>query len=103
MTYDPFHSGRRSTQSTSDERVHKRPTVSRRSIHDAGARFIVGLDLGQIRDYSAIVIVERIRQRFDSANDDDHIQYRPGDLHLRHLKRFPLGTPYPTIVDNVTQ
>jgi hypothetical protein len=49
--------------------------------------FYVGLDLGQSSDYTAIAIVE------DACTD----------LHLRHLERYPLRTPYPEIADGVAR
>ena len=48
--------------------------------------FILGLDLGQAQDPSAIGIVEQCEL----------------DLHLRHLERLPLGTAYPAVVEHVT-
>jgi hypothetical protein len=51
--------------------------------------YIVGLDLGQAVDYTAVVIVEQQGTR-------PQITY-----HLRHLERFPLGTAYPAIVTQV--
>src|SRR5215831_16750818 len=47
--------------------------------------FIVGVDLGQVADYTAIAAVELL----------------PPEIHLRHLERLPLGTPYPTVVTHV--
>src|SRR5215212_7205427 len=47
--------------------------------------FYVGLDLGQSADYTALAVLE------DTS---------PG-LHLRHLERYPLRTPYNQIADNV--
>jgi hypothetical protein len=49
--------------------------------------FNVGLDLGQSSDYTAIAIVEAAGT----------------DLHLRHLERYPLRTPYPEIADGVAR
>lgn len=48
-------------------------------------RFVVGLDLGQVQDFSALAVVQRLVGR-------------NGFVHVPHLERFPLGTPYPTIV-----
>ena len=48
--------------------------------------FVCGLDLGQASDPSALVIVEK---RTDRGRD------------VRHAARFPLGTSYPTIVQDV--
>jgi hypothetical protein len=49
--------------------------------------FYVGLDLGQSADYTALAVVEDIS---------------PG-LHLRHLERYQLRTPYTDIADNVAR
>jgi hypothetical protein len=49
-------------------------------------RYTVGLDLGQTKDYTALVILER------------HGDAEQAVFHARHLERFPLGTPYPAIV-----
>lgn len=59
--------------------------------------YAIGLDLAQVRDYSAVAIVERI-----VAEDCDNMSAtRPPEYHVRHLSRFELGTPYPTIVEHV--
>src|SRR4051812_47735692 len=49
--------------------------------------FFIGLDLGQTTDFTALAIIER-------ASDS---------LALRHLQRFPLGTPYTTIVPAIAR
>jgi hypothetical protein len=54
--------------------------------------FVIGLDLGQKQDYTAVAVVER--------------QARPNDkpmLYLRHLERFALGTPYAEQMDRVKE
>jgi hypothetical protein len=50
--------------------------------------YAVGLDLGQAQDYTAVAIAER---QVD----------KPPSFHVRHLGRYPLGTPYPAIVAQV--
>lgn len=74
---------------------------------------LIGLDLGQSRDYTAISITERTfvptgkeveeegwDPRFDAyfpaRVPEVAVQYR-----VRHLERPPLGTPYTDIVDRV--
>jgi hypothetical protein len=52
--------------------------------------YFVGLDLGQTTDFTALCVLERPRMR---QVDEDDPPYA-----LRHLQRFPLGTPYPEIV-----
>lgn len=72
--------------------------------------FTVGLDLGQGADYSAVVVVERVLVLPPLISLGAF--YRapqvvgPGmkeELHVRHLGRWELGTPYPSIVTDVTQ
>jgi hypothetical protein len=52
--------------------------------------YILGLDLGQAHDYTALVILEK-HQNGSSLPD----------YHARHIDRFPLGTPYPVMVEKV--
>jgi hypothetical protein len=47
--------------------------------------YYVGLDLGQSADYTVLAVVQKVN----------------GDLHLRHLERYPLKTLYTTIADSV--
>jgi hypothetical protein len=54
--------------------------------------FYVGLDLGQSNDYTALAVVEKVH----------HGQTDP-DLHLRHLERYELRTPYPEMVARVAK
>src|SRR5437764_8102039 len=52
--------------------------------------YILGLDLGQAAEYSALCVLERTEQ----ANGDDKPLRRYG---CRGLRRWPLGTGYPAI------
>ena len=54
-------------------------------------KYTLGLDLGQVKDYTALVILER------------HGEAEQAVFHARHLQRFPLGTPYPAIVSSVAR
>ncbi len=54
--------------------------------YDTAPKYTLGLDLGQTKDYTALVILER------------HGEGAQAVFHARHLERFPLGTPYPAIV-----
>ena len=56
--------------------------------------FILGLDLGQTNDYSALIVAEQIMPEPAEPPADRRPRY-----DVRHIERFPLGTPYPTIVD----
>ena len=57
--------------------------------------FCAGLDLGQRRDYTAIVVVERRDQRQGFSPPVFH------SVAVRHVERLPLGTPYPQVVERV--
>jgi len=54
--------------------------------------FFVGLDLGQSNDYTALAVVEKVEGDLGGGDPD---------LHLRHLERYPLRTPYPDMVAQV--
>ncbi len=52
--------------------------------------YVLGLDLGQRQDYSALTL------------DEIHARGTPeARHHARYLRRWPLNTAYPTIVDDV--
>lgn len=54
--------------------------------------YILGLDLGQLQDYTAIVIAEQLgKTQKDRA------------YHISHIERFRLGTPYPDVVTRVKE
>jgi hypothetical protein len=55
--------------------------------------YIVGLDLGQAQDYSALCVVERT---FETDPDDPG--RRQSAYGVRHLRRWQLGTPYTAVV-----
>jgi len=58
--------------------------------------FFVGLDLGQASDYTALAIVQGVKEVKEG-------RARPSftSLHLRHLERYPLRTPYTEIAAGV--
>lgn len=68
---------------------------------DYRSSWAVGVDIGQARDPTAVVIVERITGVHARANAPHYIgpipRYRPV-YRIRHMERLPLGTPYPTQV-----
>lgn len=53
-------------------------------------KFFLGLDLGQSQDYTALSILERMK------NDKEHV------YHVRHLERIR-GAPYPAIVEKTAR
>jgi hypothetical protein len=52
----------------------------------AEVAFIIGVDLGQAQDPTALAVAET---------------HEPG-IHVRHLERLPLGTPYPKVIERIT-
>src|SRR5215204_3069985 len=61
----------------------------------SGMSFYVGLDLGQSNDYTALAVVEKTK-----AGETGDASFAT-DLHLRHLERYLLRTPYPEMVARV--
>src|SRR5207248_9444448 len=62
------------------------------------ARFVVGVDLGQAQDYTAIAVVEEVRT---GTLDERNRVHGERVLHLRYLERVPLGTRYPAVIRHV--
>ncbi len=60
----------------------------------ASPQYFGGADLGQSRDPTALAIVQRTEQP-DPAKPSRML----GHYHCGYLQRFPLGTPYPQVVD----
>lgn len=74
--------------------------------YDEKKAIVLGLDLGQKNDYSAICAIE-IRQKYSPVKSPPYtVNTRYGEYELdgepfylvKHLHRWPLGTPYPDIV-----
>ncbi|MFL5330038.1 MAG: hypothetical protein ACJ8C4_14125 [Gemmataceae bacterium] len=55
--------------------------------------YVIGLDLGQAQDYTALAVMER----------PEPIREVLPVYSLRHLQRFPLGTPYTEIVPAIAK
>ncbi len=63
--------------------------------------FIFGVDLGQAKDYTAIVVLERIEELTGAAAKGKWVkQVR---YALPYLERPPLGTPYPAIIGRLKE
>jgi hypothetical protein len=80
-----------------------RKTIKRRNIRryrrdEIWPAFVIGLDLGQERDPSAIAIIEQVLPSPSEAAEGGLPEL---EYHVRHLERFELGTEYPVIADAV--
>jgi hypothetical protein len=71
-------------------------------------RFVVGVDLGQSQDPTAIAVLEKIDGVLDfrcaehrHCNIIGPPQKPAEEFHVRHLERLPLGLSYPTIVARI--
>lgn len=73
--------------------------------------FTIGLDLGQSNDYSALVVAERVLTLPPGITLDTYYRnpstVRGADVqeqfHVSAMRRWDLGTPYPSIVEDVTR
>ncbi len=59
-------------------------------------RYFVGLDLGQVQDFTALAVLQRRRVVANTPRWQRQPEYQ-----ARHLLRFHLNTPYPEIVTRV--
>jgi hypothetical protein len=59
--------------------------------------FFLGLDLGQKRDHTAVVVVERVENRRAFAGTVFE------GIVVRYAERLALGTPYPAVVARVRE
>jgi hypothetical protein len=57
--------------------------------------YYVGLDLGQSQDYTALAVIQKV------PTYDQQTGKHGSELHLKHLERYPLKTPYTDIADQV--
>src|SRR5947207_2289032 len=62
--------------------------------------YVIGLDLGQSRDPTAIAVVRSL-PRFGEASRDQFLEDGTEQYQCGHLQRLPLGTPYPAIIGHV--
>jgi hypothetical protein len=59
-------------------------------------RFFAGLDLGGPSEFTALVVLEQT-----SFTRDEWDDYPVRHYAVRHLERYPLGTPYPEVCSRV--
>jgi hypothetical protein len=56
---------------------------------------VLGVDIGQKRDPTAICVAEAVRREVESRAETHFL--------VRHLERLPLGTPYPKVANRVAR
>jgi len=81
-------------------------------------KFMIGLDLGQVNDYTALVVLERLQtyktEQVAMPRERDRYVVNAWEwqevetvdqayYHARHIERFRLGTPYPDMIERVKQ
>lgn len=66
-------------------------------------RFIVGVDLGQSTDPTAIAVLHWRRRPLNTWSHENFVHRQDVEEHLdvRHLERLPLGMAYPAVVQHV--
>lgn len=66
--------------------------------------FIIGADMGQAQDYTALLFIEQRVHPVVGSEQDEEGQYEAfADYHVRRTERPALGTPYPVIVDRIAK
>jgi hypothetical protein len=65
--------------------------------------YFLGLDLGQAQDFTAMAVLEQTRVEKSIGVGTTRPPVWFTYYALRHLKRWPLGTSYPAIVEEVKQ
>ena len=67
-------------------------------------KYILGLDLGMMQDYSALSMIEQVEivEGGDIAKREMGTYYKVS-YNLVHLQRFPLNTQYPEVVNRVKE
>ena len=63
---------------------------------------IISVDLGQINDWTAITITERI-MRPPTRHEYYSVKDMTKEFHLRHIERPPRGTAYPEIIERIAE
>ncbi len=69
----------------------------------ASRDFFLGLDIGQLRDPSAITVIERLHLYSDQRDRVTWNFLESWQHRVRHMERVPLMTPYRQIVDRAVE
>lgn len=84
---------------------HKGETWTRHFASPADEAFIMGVDLGQSQDPTAIIVLKATRAPLDTWTVNERAHTTQQDVEecfdVVHAERMPLGTSYPAIVAHV--
>jgi hypothetical protein len=78
--------------------VHRR-SVRRRSRNEERPRYVIGIDFGLTKNYTALAMLECVQRPADHSASTNQ---NPIAYHVGHLKRFALGTDTPEIIGFVS-
>ena len=67
------------------------------------ASFVIGLDLGQASDFTAIIVNQWTPVSLPGEFADEPPHFSHWEHQFRHIQRFALKTPYPTMVEQTGQ
>ena len=65
------------------------------------ARYFIGVDLGQQRNFTAIAILQRETRTLDTRDPVTFAPHIEETYAVRHLERLPLGTSYSEVADYI--
>ena len=71
--------------------------------HMLRREFFIGLDLGQRRDHTALVVLETADIASKHRSPVTFAPTVTTRRTVRHIERLPLGTPYPDVVERATR
>jgi len=72
------------------------PKLYKREEHD----FFISADLGQVNDFTAITVIERVMRPPSRPYFEDELLK---EYHLRHVERPERGTSYPDVVKRMVE
>lgn len=92
---------KRAIQRVSQRHVDEQPAKAPAPEHDEQVRFILGLDLGQASDFTALALLRRLA--FNLPHEGTPYGTIPRRYDCLAIKRWPLGTSYTEIVASVNK
>src|ERR1700752_4437736 len=75
--------------------------MKNRKITGSQSRWVIGVDLGKQRDYSAVAALEVFDAVYDERDPITYDFVRTRTHRVRGVERVRLGTPYPNVVRHV--